>query len=514
MGKIKGCGKNISEQNNRKESLLYHKDHNTGTLGKNKLFQFGKYWLNNLFSGIELTCYFCSVFKPNYLFMKKIIAALVTLCLLVPDMYGQNDEIRPPAIGISFFLNDFQTATRIRTTSLSQVLSDKKWAKIKEMSPGLAITYFKGLSKHVDFAGTLGGSFVNYPMKNRTFANDNFLLEANATMNFKMVSEKYWVQPYLIAGVGVHKYRSYYGAFMPLGMGLKINFFDEAHLFITSQYRVPVTTETANYHFQNSIGIAGIIGKKKEPKIIPPPPPPPPPADTDGDGIPDDKDKCPTVKGQAKYEGCPIPDTDKDGINDEEDKCPAVPGLARYQGCPIPDTDKDGINDEEDKCPTVAGVARYQGCPVPDTDGDGVNDEEDKCPNLAGTLENQGCPVINDEEKKTVTYAANNIYFVTGSYKLLSKSNKGLDEVVAIMKKNPDMKLAIDGHTDDVGSDEMNQRLSDNRAGTVKTYFVSQGVEESRLTAVGHGETMPVVDNKSAANRQKNRRVEMKLSYF
>jgi len=301
---------------------------------------------------------------------------------------------------------------------------------------------------------------------------------------------------------------------MPLGLGLKINFFDEAHLFLTSQYRVPVTTETASYHFQHSIGIAGILGKKKEPKIIPPPPPPPPPADTDGDGIPDDKDKCPTVKGLAKYEGCPIPDTDKDGINDEEDKCPTVPGVARYQGCPIPDTDKDGINDEEDKCPTVSGVARYQGCPVPDTDGDGVNDEEDKCPKLAGPKENQGCPVINDEVKKIVTYAANNIYFVTGSYKLLSKSNKGLDEVVAIMKKNPDMKLAIDGHTDDVGSNEMNQRLSDNRAGTVKAYFVSQGVEESRLTAVGHGETMPVVDNKTAANRQKNRRVEMKLSYF
>jgi len=83
----------------------------------------------------------------------------------------------------------------------------------------------------------------------------------------------------------------------------------------------------------------------------------------------------------ASLKGCP--DRDGDGIADIDDKCPDVKGLARYQGCPIPDTDKDGINDEEDKCPTVPGVARYQGCPIPDTDGDGVNDEEDKCINEA-----------------------------------------------------------------------------------------------------------------------------------
>jgi lipoprotein-anchoring transpeptidase ErfK/SrfK len=99
-----------------------------------------------------------------------------------------------------------------------------------------------------------------------------------------MTTEQYWVQPYIIAGVGAHKYRSYYGAFLPLGLGLKVNFFDEAYLFINSTYRVPVTTETANYHLQHSIGVAGALSKKKEEKIIPPPPPPP---DTDGDGYPD-----------------------------------------------------------------------------------------------------------------------------------------------------------------------------------------------------------------------------------
>lgn len=444
--------------------------------------------------------------------MKKILSAFFALYLLVPSTYGQNkDYRREPAIGISFFLNDFVTAERIRSTSLSKVISDKKFAKMSQMSPGLAINYFKGLTNHIDFAASLGGSFINYPMPGKTFSGDNFLLEGSATVNLKMTTEQYWVQPYIIAGVGAHKYRSYYGAFLPLGLGLKVNFFDEAYLFINSTYRVPVTTETANYHLQHSIGVAGALSKKKEEKIIPPPPPPP---DTDGDGIIDADDKCPTIKGLAKYQGCPIPDTDKDGINDEEDKCPTVPGLARYQGCPIPDTDKDGINDEEDKCPTVFGVARYQGCPVPDTDGDGTNDEEDKCVTIPGPKENFGCPVITEEVKKRVNMAAKNILFVTGSAKLQKSSFKGLDDVVKIMTENPGMSLAIDGHTDNVGKDEYNQTLSDNRAASVKTYLVSKGIDEGRITATGHGETMPIADNKTAAGRQQNRRSELTLSYF
>jgi OmpA-OmpF porin, OOP family len=445
--------------------------------------------------------------------MKKILFALFALYLCAPTAKAQDEEIRPKALGVSFFLNDFTTANRIRTTSLSSVLSNRQWAKLREMVPGLAVTYFKGIRKHVDIAATIGGSFLNYPMPGKTFTNNNLLLEANGAVNLKMTTEKYWVQPYITLGIGAHKYKSYYGAFMPLGVGMKVNLLDEAHLFITSTYRVPLTVETANYHFQHSIGIAGRLGKKK----VPVPPVvvvPPPPSDRDGDGIIDEVDKCPDVKGFAKYQGCPIPDTDKDGINDEDDKCPTVPGVARYQGCPIPDTDKDGINDEEDKCPTVFGVARYQGCPIPDTDGDGTNDEEDKCVTIPGPKENFGCPIITEEIKKKVDVAAKNILFVTGSAKLQTKSYKGLNEVAQIMKDNPGMSLAIDGHTDNVGTEEKNQILSDNRANSVKAYLVSKGIEESRITAQGHGEMEPIADNKTAAGRQQNRRSELKLSYY
>ena len=123
--------------------------------------------------------------------MKKILAVLLALYLIVPSSFAQDDEIRPAAIGVSFILNDFTTADRIRSGSLSKVFANKQWAKFKDMSPGIAISYFKGLRKHVDLAATLAGSFADYSLLNRPpTSGDRFLLEADASLNLKMVSEK------------------------------------------------------------------------------------------------------------------------------------------------------------------------------------------------------------------------------------------------------------------------------------------------------------------------------------
>jgi outer membrane protein OmpA-like peptidoglycan-associated protein len=257
-------------------------------------------------------------------------------------------------------------------------------------------------------------------------------------------------------------------------------------------------------------GIAFKFGTGRE--LTPPPPPMPVITDRDGDGIPDADDKCPDLRGLAALQGCP--DRDGDGIADGDDKCPDVAGIARYQGCPVPDTDKDGINDELDKCPTVPGVSRYMGCPIPDTDGDGINDEEDKCINDKGPASNFGCPVISEEIIRKVNRAAENIFFVSNSDKLMAKSFPKLNEVVTILTENPSLKVSIEGHTDDVGKDDVNQTLSDDRAAAVKAYLVSKGIAENRLTSAGYGETKPVADNKTAAGRAKNRRVEMILRNY
>jgi OOP family OmpA-OmpF porin len=296
--------------------------------------------------------------------MKKILASLLFVAATAQITWAQSNLVRPSSLAVSFILNDFTTAQRIRSTSFNAVIRDKQWASVTDMDPGIAVTYFKGLTPHIDFAGTLGGSFPNSPIPNRPNAGtSSFFLEADASFNFKMFPDNYWVSPYLIAGIGGSRYQNYYGAFVPLGGGVKVNFFEEATLFITQQYRIPITPETNSHHFVTSIGLAGVIGKRKQPELKPTPPPPP--ADTDNDGIIDSLDRCPTVAGIAKYNGCPIPDTDRDGINDEEDQCPNVAGVAKYKGCPIPDTDNDGINDESDRCPTVAGTAKYNGCPIP-----------------------------------------------------------------------------------------------------------------------------------------------------
>jgi outer membrane protein OmpA-like peptidoglycan-associated protein len=434
--------------------------------------------------------------------MKNLLALAFANCCLAILSFGQTiHTTRQASLGINFTFTDFNTANLIRTTSLSSVVSKNQWAKFGEMSPGVSINYAKGINPWVDFVATLNGTFTQYPFRGRPSSTDNdFLLEGDASGNFKMVSEDYWVIPYASAGIGAHMYKSYYGAFIPLGIGLRIDFTREAGINISSQYRIPVNYETSNYHFFHSIGVYGIIGPKKEAvKVVPPVPAM---KDTDGDGIADDVDKCPTVAGVAKYNGCPVPDTDKDGINDDDDKCPTVPGVARYQGCPIPDTDKDGINDEEDKCPTVPGVARYQGCPVPDTDGDGVNDEEDKCPTEKGSPENNGCPVVENSRK---------VQFFSGSAKLTKDAMAELDKGAEVLKAHPTIKISIEGYTDNTGTPEGNQKLSERRATACKTYLTKKGIDADRMITSGYGETKPIADNKNPAGRAANRRVEFKV---
>lgn len=237
--------------------------------------------------------------------------------------------------------------------------------------------------------------------------------------------------------------------------------------------------------------------------------------DTDGDGIPDAEDKCPGEAGLLSNAGCPYGDKDKDGILDKDDKCPDVFGVKENKGCPLvaADTDKDGVPDAEDKCPTVAGFARYSGCPIPDTDGDGINDEIDQCPNVKGSMANKGCPQeVKKEIVEKVNYAARRILFQQSKADLLPSTHRVLDEVVAVLKQNPALKLSIEGHTSGDAAYDANMKLSQNRANKVKAYLVSKGIAASRLTAIGFGPNKPLTTGTTEAEKAKNRRVELKLS--
>jgi OmpA-OmpF porin, OOP family len=441
--------------------------------------------------------------------------SLLTILGLQAQENTSKNFLKRPTFGVHFSLTDFNTADLIRKTSINNVLLNKLNTPTKKMVPGISLTYSEGLTNHVDIQGRLSASFLDLPIAGRApFYGDFLLTEADASFLLKMLSDKYWVTPYLNVGIGASMYKgTHFGAYMPIGGGLQINFYDEAFLLINSQYRVYAAANN-NYHFFHSIGFAGNIGKprnaiaEKKAVVVEVP------KDTDGDGIFDKDDDCPTVGGIAKYKGCPVPDSDKDGINDEEDKCPTVYGIAKNNGCPVIDTDKDGINDEEDKCVNEAGEARYQGCPIPDTDKDGINDEEDKCKDVAGVSTNQGCPEIAKEVMKKIEFAAKNILFESSKSILKKESNKPLNDIVKILKENPELMLDIEGHTDNSGVAEKNVVLSQDRANTVLAFLKSKGIDEARLTATGFGPDQPVADNKTVAGRAKNRRVELKLRSF
>ena len=232
--------------------------------------------------------------------------------------------------------------------------------------------------------------------------------------------------------------------------------------------------------------------------------------DMDRDSIADLEDKCPEVAGLIRYNGCPIPDTDKDGIHDEVDKCPEIAGTEKYEGCPIPDTDGDKISDEADMCPDKAGPVEFNGCPIPDSDGDGLVDTSDKCPQEKGSVENNGCPEIKEDIMEKVNFAAKNIFFESKLDKLNPKSFDALNDVVLILKNNPELNLQIEGYTDNTGNVAYNLSLSAKRAKAVKQYLVEQGIEEARLKAIGFGQKHPIADNKTIQGRAANRRVELK----
>jgi outer membrane protein OmpA-like peptidoglycan-associated protein len=230
--------------------------------------------------------------------------------------------------------------------------------------------------------------------------------------------------------------------------------------------------------------------------------------DRDGDKIIDSEDKCPDAAGLVEFGGCP--DRDGDKIIDSEDQCPDEAGLAEFGGCP--DKDGDGTPDKNDDCVDLAGPKENKGCPWPDTDGDGILDKDDNCPKVPGIAALKGCPEIKEEVKKIIKQAFDNLQFETGKSVILKTSYASLDKLAQVLKDDQTFKLTISGHTDNVGIESENLKLSKARAEAVKAYFVKKGIDEKRISADGFGSTKPVADNKTKEGRAKNRRVEMLIS--
>lgn len=178
----------------------------------------------------------------------------------------------------------------------------------------------------------------------------------------------------------------------------------------------------------------------------------------------------------------------------------------------VVDSDGDGLSDSADRCPSQAAPTA-DGCPAPvartDADGDGVYDSEDHCP---GTLQGlkvdeRGCAVQTEQQSVVLK----GVTFLPGSTTLTDEAKAVLDPAAAALMGQQDLKVEIGGHTDAQGSDAANQKLSQRRADSVRQYLVSKGVAADRLTAKGYGEAQPVATNDTPAGRAENRRVEFKI---
>jgi OOP family OmpA-OmpF porin len=205
-------------------------------------------------------------------------------------------------------------------------------------------------------------------------------------------------------------------------------------------------------------------------------------------------------------------DSDNDGVLDSMDKCPDTPKGVSVDaaGCPLDsDSDGDGVVDSLDKCPNTPKGEKVgaDGCPlVSDSDGDGVVDSLDKCPNTpkGAKVDKDGCP----EKLAEKVSIALQIEFDSGKADIKSKYEEQIKKVADFMTTYPETTAVIEGHTDNVGKEASNVRLSTRRSESVRTYLIEKfGIAPGRLITKGFGSSQPVADNATPEGRQKNRRI-------
>ncbi|NOT37305.1 MAG: OmpA family protein [Saprospiraceae bacterium] len=307
-------------------------------------------------------------------FMKQIYFSIFLSLLFLTSLSSQELTLNK-GIGVRKTFLDFNS------------LHEKSFDAFREYSNGMEIFFVKKLKNNFSLIlpigiATLTDSLTDYSI--------DPVVTLGAQAQYNLLKKEYWVNPYLIGGVnaGIPKLRDFYVQ-VPLGLGVHANLHPQVKLQWQSDYRLPLINGKS--HLQHSIGILYMLGNTKtqvipekviETETI---------LDSDGDGIADRLDLCPSQAGLKDFSGCP--DTDKDGVADKDDRCPETAGNKKLNGCP--DADEDGISDPDDECPNIKGTKANKGCPDPkdlDTDGDGVLDKNDYCPEISGSKNAIGCP--------------------------------------------------------------------------------------------------------------------------
>ena len=436
---------------------------------------------------------------------------LVGLLIIGFNSIQAQSEDNPWQIGFGVNAVDFYPVGKVGGFGNEFFNANDHWNILPSIS-------YVGITRHIGNGISIGarGSLNRIRKFGDTRVDDFSYYGIDGTIKYNFI-ENTTIDPFVEIGGGYTWVADIGAGTLNGGIGANIWFNDNIGLTIQTQYKHSFE-DYLTPHFQHMAGISvrfggsdtdkdGIYDKDDACPEVPglvefngcP--------DTDGDGIEDSKDRCPNEAGPKELNGCP--DSDGDGIADIDDACPNEAGLAALSGCP--DADGDGIADKDDQCPNEAGPAENNGCPWPDRDGDGIFDKDDLCPDLVGTVANRGCPEVTEAVRKTLNDYAKTILFDTGKASIKDRSAEVLNNIVAILNEYSWARFTIDGHTDSVGSESLNQKLSEERAYSVMNYLIENGVASNRLEATGYGESKPLADNGTASGRKTNRRVEVNL---
>ena len=452
--------------------------------------------------------------------MKKIKVTLFALAAAFSVGAQAQDENNPWQIGFGVNSVDIRTPK-----DFGDVLKD--WAGPSDLNilpavSRLSVGRYIGKGFSAELSGSLNKIEKGYGYdKDLDNKVDQSFWAVNLAAQYHLNtlwSGARWFDPYAQVGGGYAAIDNE-GKFRTLvGAGANFWFTDNIGLNLQTAYHPTMKSESTENYFQHALGITIKFGKQdrdndgvadkddKCPDVAGKPELNGCP-DADGDGITDAEDACPDVFGLKEFNGCP--DTDGDGIADKDDECPEVAGKPELKGCP--DADNDGIADKDDKCPDQAGPKENNGCPWPDRDGDGVLDKDDECPEEAGPASNKGCPEVTQEVQTQLNSFAKTILFDVGKSTIRPESATVLNNIVNVLNKYKNSKFSVEGYTDTSGNKDKNQRLSEDRAYSVKAYLVDKGINPARLSAKGFGPEKPIASNKTKKGRELNRRVEINL---
>jgi outer membrane protein OmpA-like peptidoglycan-associated protein len=470
----------------------------------------------------------------------------------------------------------------MKTTSVHNVLDKGQWSNIGSMQMGFGFNYLKGIGKKMDAIITIDGSSTDYLFKNGSNnGSSKFLLDANAAFNLKLFTDNHKLVPYFSFGAGLSSYNGKTGFYVPSGVGLQFNLFNEAYVLTNIQHRLALSS-TVNDHFYYSIGIGTNIGKKKikgisvvEVTALPEPVKEEiitiiPPRDLD-------------IIAKDEFTGQPLPYVEVvlkgpegrrlSGLTDATGKVTfnkmppgdyTVSGFLNNINTSVQNIDKNNFETNNNQINitithndpryTLSGLVINKTKNIPEggvdvnvtnetkrsvitkqsNAGDGIFNAQleagsdftlvGKKADYISNIERISTKGLNrsatlyvklelgiEEAKVGQSIVLNDIYFEVGKADIDIAFSTDLDKLIQFLKDNPETRLEIQGHTDNTGSLNLNNKLSQSRANSVVDYLTKNGIDRNQLIAKGYGSSLPVADNATAEGRTKNRRVVMKV---